>query len=67
MLREKIFPRPLHTSFQEQLIHGSRLAINRSYELLHRTEHLVRPGLPIVPTRVSVKDRGPASRFPWSR
>ncbi|MDG4884123.1 hypothetical protein [Mesorhizobium sp. WSM4884] len=58
MLKVKIPPRPAREIFQHQLIQGSRDAINRSYELLRRTERLVRPGLPIISKQVSDKDRG---------
>ncbi|MDX8466161.1 hypothetical protein RFM26_10755 [Mesorhizobium sp. VK23B] len=56
MPEDKVPRRPARATFQNQLVQGSRDAINRSYKLLRRTERLVRPGLPILPKQVFDKD-----------
>lgn len=47
--------------FQDQLIQGSKDAIERSRELLRRTERLVRPGMPIVSAQPSDEAPNPES------
>lgn len=51
-------PRARET-FQDQLIQSSKDAIERSRELLRRTERLVRPGLPIVSAQPSDETPNP--------
>ena len=47
MPQTKAALRRVHDNFQGHLIQGSKEAIERSRELLRRTEALVRPGLPV--------------------
>lgn len=56
-MRQDKFPaRGTRDSNQEQLVRTSRVAINRSRELLRGTEHLVQPGLPIAAEPLSEEE-----------